>query len=267
MLDVLAGPLPGDPFRIAPPAAPFRELAAREPGTLRIGYSSRSPVGTEVDPEVVAVLERTTQQLCSLGHEVEEAEPSIDGMALARSFMTMYFGQTAASLARARAIGVPARAFELDTRALALIGRSLHAGDYVAERWRWNEYARALGDFLTRFDLYLTPTTAFPAPRIGALATPKWQHTALRPILALGMGKVLLGTGVVDQMARENLRFTPFTQLSNLTGTPSMSVPMGRSTSGLPIGIQFVAPHGEEGRLLALATQLEPSFDRGDCQV
>ncbi|ROH89056.1 amidase [Stagnimonas aquatica] len=267
MLDVLSGPLAGDPFRIPPPPLPFAELARREPGRLRIGFSTRSPIGQDVHPDVVRVIHETAKTLEGLGHQVEAAEPLIDGLALAKSFITMYFGQTAANVAAAKALGARDEDFELDTRALALLGRGLSAGDYVTERWRWNDYARALGAYFQRYDLYLIPATAFPAPKIGELVTPGWQRASLKPILALGLGKALLKTGAVERMARENLRWTPFTQLSNLTGTPSMSVPMGLSEAGLPIGAQFVAPHGEEGRLLALATQLEPQFQRGRSQV
>ena len=142
------------------------------------------------------------------------------------------------------------------------MGEALSSGEYVQERRRWNLYARALADYFTRFDLYLLPSTAFPAPKVGALATPAWQRAALRPILALGLGKALLRSGQVDKMVRDNLKWTPFTQLSNLTGTPSMSCPLAVSGEGLPIGVQFVAPFGEEGRLLALASQLEPQFLR-----
>lgn len=66
-------------------------------------------------------------------------------------------------------------------------------------------------------------------------------------------------------MARESLRRVPFTQLSNLTGTPSMSVPLHWTGSGLPVGVQFVAPFGDEATLFRLAGQLEqvrPWFGR-----
>jgi amidase len=49
----------------------------------------------------------------------------------------------------------------------------------------------------------------------------------------------------------------PFALEWNLTGQPSISVPVGRSDDGLPIGMQLVGRNGEEGTLLALAAQLE----------
>jgi len=262
MLDALCGPDAGAPFHIAPPEQPYAQAVLQPPKRLRIGFCTRSPIGTDVHPDVVRVIHVTASKLESLGHQVEEAEPQIDGLALARSFITLYMGQVAADVAACKAKGATDEQFELDTRALDLLGRSLSSGEYVAQRRRWNEYARGLAQFFTRYDLYLCPTTAYPAPKIGELATPDWQKLALRPLLSLGLGKALHKSGAVERMVRENLRWTPFTQLSNLTGTPSMSVPMGLSESGLPIGAQLVAPFGEEARLLQLAAQLEPMFVR-----
>jgi len=267
MLDVLSQPLAGDPFSIAAPEASFAALAQRAPGRLRIGFCTRSPIGTEVHPEVVAAVRATARQLESLGHHVEEAEPQVDGIALAKSFLTMYLGQVAANMRACRALGAAETDFELDTRALGLLGDALSSGEYVSERRKWNDYARSLAAYFTRFDLYLLPSTAFTAPRVGQLATPALQRAAIKPILALGLGKALLKSGQIDKMVRENLKFTPFTQLSNLTGTPSMSCPLATSSDGLPIGVQFVAPFGQEGLLLSLATQLEPQFQLGRSRV
>src|SRR3546814_11249285 len=58
-------------------------------------------------------------------------------------------------------------------------------------------------------------------------------------------------------MVQENLKWVPFTQLANLTGTPAMSVPTHLTTAGLPLGTQFVAAPGGEGLLLRLAAQIE----------
>lgn len=267
MLDVLSVPLAGDPFTIAAPTTSFAELARRTPGKLRIGFCTRSPIGTEVHAEVVAAVLATAKQLEALGHQVEEAEPAVDGLALAKSFLTMYLGQVAANMQACRALGASEDDFELDTRALGLLGDALPSGEYVSERRKWNLYARALAEYFTRFDLYLLPSTAYTAPKIGELATPLVQRAAIRPILALGLGKALLRSGQVEKMVRDNLKYTPFTQLSNLTGTPSMSCPLATSSKGLPIGVQFVAPFGEEGRLLALAAQLEPQFQAGKSSV
>ncbi|MBD3610140.1 MAG: hypothetical protein HUJ30_06290, partial [Gammaproteobacteria bacterium] len=81
----------------------------------------------------------------------------------------------------------------------------------------------------------------------------------------LRVGGLLLRTGLIDKIAKDNLAYTPFTQLANLTGQPAMSVPMHWSREGLPVGVQLIAPHAREDRLFRLASQLEQAqhwFDR-----
>lgn len=263
LLDVTAGPGCGDPFVITAPAQPFANVIARPPRPLRIGYCTESPLGTPVHAQCVRAVLATAKLLVELGHTVEPAAPAYDGHALARSYLAMYFGQTAASAARARRLsGASDRAFELETRILALLGRTLSAGDYVDERLRWNNYARALGQFHQTYDLYLTPTTAQPPNHIGELATPAAQRIAARVVLALHAGRLLLKSGMIDQLVTTSLQRVPFTQLSNLTGTPSMSVPLHWASAEpggheLPFGVQFVARFGDEATLLQLAAQLE----------
>ena len=263
MLDALAGADVGAPFRIAAPERPFAEELRREPGRLRIGFSTRSPIDTPVAPECVAAVEHAARLLESLGHHVEIAEPKVDGHALARCFLTMYFGQVAANIAEARAAtGARDSDFELDTRGLGMLGRALSAGEYVESRRRWNEFARALGAFHQRYDLLMLPSVAMPPSKIGELELPAGEQLALKLALRLGVGKLLLKSGIIDQFAQKSLQRVPFTQLSNLTGTPSMSVPLHYAAveagaPELPFGVQFVAAHGEEGLLIRLAAQLE----------
>lgn len=263
MLDALAGADAGAPFVIAPPQRPYAEEVGREPGRLRIGFSQRSPIGGPVDPAQLQAVGDAVKLLRSLGHEVEEAEPEVDGQALARCYIHMYFGQVAANMALARqATGAGDADFELETRALGMFGRALPAGDYVIYRRQWNEFARALGRFHQSYDLYLIPSTALPPSKIGELAMPAAQQALLKLILRLGVGKLLLNTDIVRQLVDESLQRVPFTQLSNLTGTPSMSVPLHWAAveptgPELPAGVQFVARFGAEDVLLRLAAQLE----------
>ncbi len=258
LLDVIAGAEPGDPFVAAPPARPYAEEVGAPPGRLRIGFAIDSPLGAPVHAEMRAAVDGAARLLESLGHHVEPAAPAIDGLALAQSYLAIYFGHVAAEVrACIRDFGARPSDFELDTRALAAIGDSLRAGEYVRLRTRWNDFARTLAAFHNRFDLFLTPTTAQPAADIGELDTPRWQQAALRAILGLGAGGLLRRLGVVEGLARRNLERTPFTQLANLTGCPAMSVPLHWGRDGMPVGVQFVAAWGREDLLIRLAAQLE----------
>lgn len=141
----------------------------------------------------------------------------------------------------------------------------MNAGEYVASRRRWNVFARALGDYHQRYDLLMTPTVAMPAARIGELELSSGKRLMISLMLGLRAGRLALKSGMVRQLAQDSLQRTPFTQLSNLTGTPSMSVPLYWDGEGMPVGVQFVAAFGGEDRLLQLAGQLEraqPWFDR-----
>ena len=76
---------------------------------------------------------------------------------------------------------------------------------------------------------------------------------------------MLIRSGIVDQIARDNLKHVPFTQLANLTGVPAMSVPLHMTPDGLPMGSQFVGAPSSEALLLRLGAQLEeaaPWFQR-----
>ncbi|SEQ19369.1 amidase [Solimonas aquatica] len=266
MLDATQGPELGSSFYIVPPERPYLEEVRSDPGRLRIGYCTRSPLETPVDPQAVQAVMHSARLLESLGHHVEEAEPQLDGRQLALDFLTMWFATCAASMAEIqRQTGCPDSDFELDTRAMAAFGRALSARQYVEGQQRWALYSHQLAEFHARYDLLLTPTMAAPPARVGEIVTPVWQQTALRVVLALGLERLLLKTDMLEQNARENLKWVPFTQLSNITGTPSMSVPLYfascRNAAGesyeLPLGVQFVAPPGGEGLLLRLAAQLE----------
>ncbi len=268
-LDLLCGPEPGDPFVSAAPAQPFLQQAALPSRRLRIAYSTQSPVGTPVHAEAVAAVEAAVALLRQLGHELQPAAPAIDGPALAKSYLSLYFGQVPAELAQARRLGARERDFELLTRVLAVLGRATSAATLTTELLRWNDFARSLGAFFQQHDLLLTPAMAGPPLRHGATDLPRAQALALDLLTRSGLLSLLARSGlidsVVDLVARDNMAPVPFTQLANLTGTPAMSVPLHWTADGLPLGVQFIAPMGDEATLLQLATQLEqaqPWFDR-----
>ncbi|HET8848888.1 MAG TPA: amidase family protein, partial [Marinobacter sp.] len=258
MLDLLAGPASGDPFTIPTPESRWQDVIQQAPGRLRIGVFTSSPYNTEVAPECVAAVEDTARLLESLGHQVEYARPEFDGMALARCYLALYFGEVTAMMARAREqLGAKDADFELETRLLGMLGDTLPLADYVRRRQQWNDFARALGAYFERFDLYLCPTTGQLPATIGQLETPAHLKLVARLMLKLKAGKLVHRSGQVDAMALESLARTPFTQLANLTGTPAMSVPLHWTDSDLPVGVQFGACHGGEAVLLRLAAQLE----------
>lgn len=267
ILDLTHGPERGSLFHVAPPERSYAESAKTPPGRLRIGFSTGSPLGRRVDPEAVKAVEETVRLLQDLGHEVEEARPDIPMESLALDWLRVWFAQCAVAVDAIRATtGAGRSGFEADTLAMAAGGRAMQAHVYAACIDRWQQYMIALDRFLETYDFWLTPTVAVPPPRIGEYDTPPMQEHLFRAALALGAGKLAAKTGMIEQTALESLAATPFTQIANVTGVPAMSVPLHWCADGLPLGVQFVGGHGDEGKLFSLAGQLEqarPWFDRG----
>lgn len=258
LLDVMAGPEPTSPYPIAPPERPYTAEVGRDPGRLRIGFTDRSPLGTRVHPEAVRAVRDAAALLEDLGHDVSEAEPAIDGRALTEDFLTLWYGSMAALVDGIKAdTGCSDDDFEPDTLILAAMGRARSAGDYVRGHDRWNAHILALADFHSRHDLLLTPTIAGPPVTIGRLDPPAWLRGAERLLVRTRTEWLVTRTDLVTTEVMNNLTATPFTLLANLTGTPAMSVPLHWTDTGLPLGVQFIAPAAGEGPLLRLAAQLE----------
>ena len=267
MLDATCARDKGAPYIIAPPERPYLEEIKRDPGTLKIAFSTRSPLGTPVNGEIVEATLKTARLLAKMGHLVEEKAPDIDGLALARSYFSMYYGEVAHNIDQLKTIlkrNARPSDVETTTWALGLLGRATSALSFVRAKSMWGEASRAMARFHEGYDLYLNPTLAQPPIKIGALNPKPSERAVLKVINALRLGRLLKLSGVVEKLALENLSRTPFTQLANFTGQPAMSVPLWQTSDGLPCGMHFMAPFGDEATLFRLASQLEkekPWFD------
>ncbi|SDM58636.1 amidase family protein [Bacillus sp. OK048] len=229
---------------------------------LKIAFTVQSPLGTEVHPECKEAVYKTAKYLDGLGHNVVEMAAPTDGKSLAHSYLTMYFGEVAAQLASLDDIlgkKVTMNDVELTTWIIGLVGKATSAEEFVLSIREWDKAAMAMESFHETYDLYLTPTTAMPPAEIGELEPSKTEKLAMHAAGKLGVGGALKKLGIVEQVAENNLKRTPFTQLANLTGQPAMTVPLHHSQSGLPVGVQFMAARGRENLLYSLAGILEQS--------
>ena len=268
MLDATHGGDVGAPYEVKAPNRPYMEEIKQPPGNLRIAFNTISPIDTPVHPECKKAVEETARLLEKLGHHLEEAQPDTDGKALANSYLAMYFGELAADIEELESVlGRKARTTDVETLTwtLGLLGRTFSAGYFVKQMREWGRASRAMGRFHQQYDLYLTPTMASPPYKIGELKPKPAEAIAMKVVNALGLGGLLKASGLTDKLAIESLSRTPFTQLANFTGQPAMSVPLHWTSDGLPCGVQFVAPFGDEATLFRIAAQLEqekPWFDR-----
>jgi len=268
MLDATLGDEPGSPYDIKPPERPYSEEINRPPGSLKIAFNTESPLGTGTHESCADAVIKTAKLLENLGHNVEEAKPDIDGVKLAHTYFILYFGENAADIKWTEAVlgkKVGRKDFEITTWFFGELGRCYSAGDFVAAIREWDVAARVMGQFHLDYDLYLTPTVAYPAAKIGELMPKSYEEAAMKIFSVLKLGSLAKVSGMVNQIAIKTLAKTPFTQLANFTGQPAMNIPLHWDEQGMPCGVQFVAPFGDEATLFRLAAQLEkanPWFNR-----
>ncbi len=124
--------------------------------------------------------------------------------------------------------------FEPWTRGLAASFRS-QVGAVWSASWRLRKVDRISTRVFTECDVLVCPTLSGPAPEIGFMS----------PELPFDVA-----------FERQKNHF-PFTPIQNASGDPAISLPMGISSSGLPLGVQFAAAQGGEAALLQLAYELE----------
>ncbi len=262
LLDVLQTVQPEAAFQTPLFPGQYRDAIKQQPkGKLRIAVSSGSPVGTDVSQDAKDALKKTIDWLIKEGHEVEEASNDIDGIRLMQDYYLMNSGEMAL-LARnlGRAFGRPLTAadMEIDSWLLSEAGKNVSAADYSASLASWDAAAANMAKLHQRYDFYLTPATAFTAPKIGELTHSAQSRANLLERFAKSQTMEAQQDLIYD-MFLPSLTYTPYTQLANLTGQPAISVPVHVAANGLPIGVQFMASKGQESHLLELAHQIEQS--------
>ena len=137
------------------------------------------------------------------------------------------------------------------------MGKATRAGEFAHALHIWEEMAIGMSQYFENYDILLTPTVAYPPIRIGHLDLGKAKTLVIKLLERLGLLSILKTSGIAMKIALESIKYTPFTQVANVAGLPAMSVPTSWTDQGLPIGVQFIAPFGDEKSLFQLARQIE----------
>lgn len=203
---------------------------------LRVGLIDGTLTGEPLDDDSRSALEAAAGMLTGLGHDVVPL-PIPVGASFERDFVE-YWRMLAFSIdIGGRFVvdpGFDRRRLDPFTRGLsrAFAHTAWRAGGAVRGLRRSTVAYRAVFD---RLDLVMSPTLGHATPRIG------W-----------------LDPGVEFEEAFARLRrYVAFTPWNNASGGPAVSLPLGRSSAGLPLGIHFSADIGDERTLLELAFELE----------
>jgi amidase len=238
-LDAIAGNVPGDPYW-APPAPPSWLAASEEtPRRLRIAFSGRKLDGGAMHPDCASAVRHAAKLCAELGHEVEEAGQEFDLSVLVPSFMAVWSANLAAavdSVAQLTGQIPTAGMFEGLTWGMYTAGRQVGASQYLLAKDALQRASRGAAKFHEAHDLWLMPTLGTPPMKNGVFDIDEQDIT--RGFLPL-------------------FDYVPFTAFQNVTGQPALNLPLYWTDAGLPIGVQFAAPFGDEKTLFQLAHQLE----------
>jgi amidase len=239
LLDILNGYEVGDSTWAPPPNEPFSAAARREPGTLRIGYTTVGPLEAPLDPECERAVRDGAELLAELGHDVEEIKPP---WAAEDAFDAFFM-----------AFGTP---ISMGLFFGALVTGREPSADLV-EPLSWTMFERVRAH--TALD-YLLARTQLGALSRGIIALWETYDVVLTPALA----KRPVSIGELDACSddpwedfRRSADFTPYTAIFNITGQPAISVPLFHGDDGLPTAVQLAGRPADEATLLSLAAQLE----------
>ena len=229
VLDAASGNAEGD--RHQPPPLTASDYVRTAPGPLRIAISTRFPFtgfSARLHPEIRAALEHVAAQLRLLGHTVVPGNPDY-GLRLSWNFLA----RSTAGVLNAGGRYDPA---DLDPRTLANMrtGRLLSQALLRQARAHEAKDQRRVGSIFRIVDVVLAPTTAQPPPLVN-------KFDDLGPL----------------ETDRAMIAACPVTWPWNLLGWPSVNVPAGFTSDGLPIGVQLMGPAHSDGRLISLAAELE----------
>jgi amidase len=203
---------------------------------LRIGLFTKSSTGVESHTDVTQTVLETGKLLEQLGHEVSYINNPFEHK-ITRDFMVYWsFLSFASMLSEYATKGFSFNHFKTAKFTKQLGGFfpliSVRAATSIRNL---KNHTADYNKVFEKYDVLLSPTLSHPAPPIGHFGTE---------------------VDTIDIIMKLN-SYVNFTTTQNITGAPAISLPLGLSRDGLPIGVQLAAMLGEERILLELAFELE----------
>jgi len=263
LLDATAGDYPRQLMKLAPPERPFLDETRREAGRLRIAFSFDAGLGKSLHAENRRALDTTAAALDRLGHEVVEVRLPLPPESFIDGYAALIAADVAATLRLAgQIVGREATSddVELATWILAKIGEAQSGADVASALWTMQAFSREWLGWSGGFDALLTPTVGVPPLPIGAFKLSTLQRQGLKVLAALPSGALLSQRARVTEAFEPVFEASPYTMVANVTGQPSLSLPLHWTDDGLPMGMLFTARIGDEATLFRLAAQLEQAM-------
>jgi amidase len=230
VLDAASGNADGDLHKPEPVQA--AEAVGRAPGALKIALTTKFPYNffrPRLHPEILDALHTVGDQLTDLGHSIVSVDPQYK-VGMSWNFLSR---STSGLLDWADRLG---HDVELDPRTVSNLRMGRLLSENVLRKARAKEAAsqRRVGYIFNLVDVILAPTTALPPPTVNRFDSLSGFSTD-----------------------RAMIRACPATWPWNLLGWPSINIPAGFTSEGLPIGVQLMGPADSEPLLISLAAELE----------
>jgi amidase len=257
ILDLCKGALPGSPYVTSPPSENYMSFLSKSLDGKKIGFSTQSLFGTVTSQDCKdAVL--YAMKLCEdLGIKVEEADLPIDKEELGFAFLIILACSTSSDVHRAEKAShklATLSQIEWSTYFLKTVGAKMKASLLEWAIFQCRQASLIMGEYHKKYDFFCCPTLAYPPSQIGLMEMSLGEKIGifLSPITPSPLLNIAL-----RQMSLKAFEKTPNTELFNMTGQPAISLPVYWNKQNLPIGVQFVAPLGQDQLLLQLGSLLE----------
>lgn len=231
LLSVMAGPDPRVPHALGTPGHAFLPPLHGSLTGLRVGWTSDLGGLLEVDDRVAAVVEQAGRTMVRAGAHVYTGHPDL-GVAdeCFRTLRAWHFQASFGDLLRRHPDD-----FKQSLADNIRAGESLTGADVARAYQQRTALTETMREFFSAYDLL-----ALPVSQVPPFAAEEEYPTEIN------------GKPVDDYLAWMRSAY-----LISVTGCPAVSVPAGVTPEGWPVGIQLVAPHGEDRRLLEVAAAFE----------
>jgi amidase len=245
MLDYVSHPQPGDPFLIPKPADSYAAHISKKAPKLKVGIVLNALAGVKPDPEVAKAVEATGKALAGMGHHVERADADMGGIETLRAMFDLFFFAFDSRLdGYGKRTGRKPGPDTLEPVILSYYehAKTITPAKFMAAMGAANVARRKLGAFYSKYDIWLSPTTA-------GVSVPWGTYNLSKPGLTFDR--------VIEELFAQPCQYTiPH----NIMGTPAVSMPLAMHSTGLPIGVQLAGRPADEHLLIQLAAALEQAM-------
>jgi amidase/6-aminohexanoate-cyclic-dimer hydrolase len=242
MLDATHGPDLGAPYWAPPLAGTFGQAMNRDPGRLRVRYSTATYDGRPLHPDCVEAVENTARLLADLGHEVEEftVPPGLGVEAMMAAWTRIVACGTALSVRQTlNGAALDPALVEGVTRGAIALSDTISGADYLAAVQQIHAFGRRMAHVFLDCDVLLSTTLAEPPAKIGRLKPDNEDFMAYRT-----------GPGGIFE-------YSPFAAIFNASGQPAVSLPLHWTGDDLPVGLHLAMAFGADEALMSLCAQIE----------